>query len=246
MGRDKTKLHPELQSVAAEFEEKCKNAGLNVLITETYRSKAEQDALYAQGRTTPGNIVSNAKYPLSPHCWGVAFDFCRNVRGREYDDSDGFFRKCGEIGKSLGLFWGGDFRSFVDKPHLELKKYLPNNSVKTLQSQYGTPENFMESWETPKKEDPTDMTYATFKAYMDQYAIEQTAQGAPEWAEKELDAAKKNGITDGTYPMQFVPRYQAAIMANRALVKMQEDYKKLAKRVEHLEKELKKYENDNK
>lgn len=90
------------------------------------------------------------------------------------------------------------------------------------------------------------MTYGTFKAYMEQYLIEQTAQSEPEWAEKELEAAKGNGITDGTYPMQFVPRYQAAIMANRALVKMQEDYKKLAKRVEHLEKELKKYENDNK
>ena len=246
MGRDKTKLHPELQIIAAEFEKRCKAAGLNVLITETYRSKQEQDAIYAQGRTTPGNIVTNAKYPLSPHCWGVAFDFCRNVRGREYDDSDGFFKRCGEIGKALGLFWGGDFRSFVDKPHLELAKFLPNNSVNTLIKQYGTPENFIASWKTPEQEDTTDMTYGTFTAYMDQYLIEQTAQSEPEWAEKELEAAKGNGITDGTYPMQFVPRYQAAIMANRALVKMQEEYKKLAKRVEHLEKELKKYENDNK
>lgn len=246
MGRDKTKLHPELQEIVKQFETRCKEAGLNVLITETYRSKAEQDAIYAKGRTTPGNIVTNCRYPSSPHCWGVAFDFCRNIRGREYDDSDGFFKHCGEIGKSLGLFWGGDFRSFVDKPHLELKKYLPNNSVKTLQKQYGTPAKFIASWKTPEKEDTTDMTYATFKAYMDQYMIEQTAQNEPEWAEKELDAAKTNGITDGTYPIQFVPRYQAAIMANRALVKMQEDYNKLEKRVEHLEKELEKYENDNK
>lgn len=245
MSRDKTKLHPELQIIAAEFEKRCKASGLNVLITETYRSKQEQDAIYAQGRTTPGNIVSNAKYPLSPHCWGVAFDFCRNVRGSEYDDSDGFFRKCGEIGKSLGLFWGGDFKSFVDKPHLELKKFLPNNSVKTLQTQYGTPDKFIASWSKSDGEDDK-MSYTLFKAYMDQYILDQTKQSVPEWAEKELAAAKEKGITDGTYPMQYVPRYQAAIMANRALIKMHEDYKKLAKRVEHLEKELKKYENDNK
>ncbi len=247
MSRDKTLLHPELQEIAIEFEEKCKKAGLNVLITETFRTKQEQEALYAKGRTAPGNIVTNCKYPSSPHCWGVAFDFCRNVRGREYDDSDGFFKRCGEIGKSLGLFWGGDFRSFVDKPHLELTKYLPNNSAKTLQAQYGTPENFIASW---KKEEPTDMTYGTFKAYMDQYILEQTAQSVPEWAEKELDEAKDMGITDGTYPMQFVPRYQAAIMAERAAAlifnEMQESTNKLAKRIEKLEKELKKYENDNK
>ena len=215
MGRDKTKLHPELQIIAAEFEKRCKAAGLNVLITETYRSKAEQDALYAQGRTKPGDIVTNAKYPLSPHCWGVAFDFCRNVRGRAYDDSDGFFRKCGEIGKSLGLFWGGDFRSFVDKPHLEMAEFLPNNSVKTLQAKYGTPENFIKTW---VKEDE-EMTYEKWKEYHERYMAELAEQDVPDWAKAELEEAKSMGITDGTRPMQLIPRYQAAIMAKRAAEK---------------------------
>lgn len=215
MSRDKTLLHPRLQEIVKEFEKRCKAAGLNVLVTETYRSKSEQDALYAQGRTKPGNIVTNAKYPLSPHCWGVAFDFCRNVRGREYDDSDGFFAKCGEIGKSLGLFWGGDFRSFVDKPHLELKKYLPNNSVKTLIKQYGTPDAFIKSW----KQEDEPMTYAKFKEYMDKYMAELAEQDVPDWAKAELEEAKAMGITDGTRPMQLIPRYQAAIMAKRAAEK---------------------------
>jgi len=139
-------LHPELQTIANKFLEKCKAAGLNVLITETWRSEAEQNALYAQGRTTPGNIVTNCKYPQSPHCWGVAFDFCRNVKGQEYTDSDSFFSKVGAVGKTLGLAWGGDWKGFVDKPHLELAKYLPNNSVKTLQAQYGTPAKFKAIW----------------------------------------------------------------------------------------------------
>lgn len=215
MSRDKTLLHPELLQIVQQFEARCKAAGLNVLVTETYRTKQEQDALYAQGRTKPGNIVTNAKYPLSPHCWGVAFDFCRNVRGHEYDDSDGFFRKCGEIGKSLGLAWGGDFRSFVDKPHLEMKEFLPNNSVKTLQAKYGTPENFIKSW--VKEED--EMTYEKWKEYHERYMAELAEQDVPDWAKAELEETKAMGITDGTRPMQLIPRYQAAIMAKRAAEK---------------------------
>lgn len=211
MGRDKSKLHPELQEIVKEFESKCKAAGLNVLITETFRTKAEQDALYAKGRTAPGKIVTNCKYPTSPHCWGVAFDFCRNVRGREYDDSDDFFRKCGEIGKKLGLFWGGDFRSFTDKPHLELKKYLPNNSVKTLQAKYGTPEGFIETWKGE-----ANMSYEKWVEYHERYMAELAEEEVPEWAKAELDEAICLGITDGTRPMQLIPRYQAAIMAKRA------------------------------
>ena len=139
-------LHPGLQKICNQFVEQCKAAGLNVKITDTLRTKEEQDSLYAQGRTKPGSIVTNVSYPNSAHNWGVAFDICRNVKGREYDDSDGFFAKCGEIGKQLGLFWGGDFRSFTDKPHFEWEKYMPGNSVKSLKAMYETPDKFMEAW----------------------------------------------------------------------------------------------------
>ena len=142
-------LHPELQPIARKFEADCKAAGLNVLITETFRTTAEQDALYAQGRTKPGNIVTNCRGSdyQSPHQWGVAFDFCKNIRGQEYDDKDGFFKKCGEVAKKLGLFWGGDFKSFVDKPHVEwASKFLPSNSTATLKRNHGTPDKFKATW----------------------------------------------------------------------------------------------------
>ncbi|MCL2084869.1 MAG: peptidoglycan-binding protein, partial [Oscillospiraceae bacterium] len=144
-------LHPELQAAAARFTAECKAAGLNALITETWRTAAEQDALYAQGRTAPGRIVTNCRGAdyQSPHQWGVAFDFCRNVRGREYDDGDGFFSKCGAAGKRAGLFWGGDFKSFKDKPHLELPKFLPGNGTASLKRLYGAPEAFKASWDKP-------------------------------------------------------------------------------------------------
>ncbi|GHV34044.1 hypothetical protein FACS18949_09370 [Clostridia bacterium] len=140
-------LHPELQPIAKAFTEKCKAAGLNVLVTETWRTAAEQDALYAKGRTVGGAVVTNCRGSEyeSPHQWGTAFDFCENVRGKEYANTE-FFKKCGAIGKALGLYWGGDFKNFVDMPHLELPKFLPSNSTKTLKAQYGTPDKFKASW----------------------------------------------------------------------------------------------------
>lgn len=146
MSRDITLLHPELQELIPRFLAECQRQGLNVLIAETWRTKVEQDSLYAQGRSKPGKIVTNCQYPESPHCWGVAFDFCRNERGKEYDNSDKFFNRVGAIGKTMGLFWGGDFKSFVDMPHFEMAKFMPGNSVATLKRTYGTPENFKKTW----------------------------------------------------------------------------------------------------
>lgn len=167
------KLHPELQACVNKFLAECKKQGLNVLITETLRTQKEQEALYAQGRTKPGNIVTNCKGFESPHCWGVAFDFCRNVKGKEYDNNDGFFDKVGKIAKTIfdnteyDLYWGGDFRTFVDKPHVEMIKYLPNNSTKWLASKYGTPEEFMKTW--AKEEKNMEKRYKTIEEMPEYY-----------------------------------------------------------------------------
>lgn len=151
--KDVSLLHPELQVIVRKFLSECSKAGLKVAITQTWRNRAEQEALYAKGRTAPGSIVTRCKYPQSPHCWGVAFDFCRNDGKGAYYDTDGFFAKVGAIGKRCGLFWGGDFKSFVDKPHLELEKFLPNSSIKTLQAKYSTPKKFKVSWAESEDEE---------------------------------------------------------------------------------------------
>ncbi len=147
-------LHPKARELAELLQTLCRERGLNLLITDTWRSEAEQTALYAKGRTAPGGIVTNCKYPLSPHNWGVAFDFCKNVKGHEYDDT-AFFKAVGALAKTIGLFWGGDFKSFTDMPHLEVAEYLPNNSVAALRKQYGTPEKFKTSWEAETEMSPT-------------------------------------------------------------------------------------------
>ena len=185
------KLHPELQVCVNKFLEECKKQGLNVLITETLRTLEEQEELYAQGRTKPGNIVTNARGYQSPHAWGVAFDFCRNVKGKEYDNTDGFFDKVGRIAETMfdnteyDLFWGGDFKSFVDKPHVEMKKYLPNNSTNWLIDNYGTPEEFMSTWYDMKEEG---------EEYMHRY---KTVEEMPEYAQEPIQELIDRGILAG-------------------------------------------------
>lgn len=106
------------------------------------RSKAEQDALYAQGRTAPGSVVTNAKYPWSLHCWGVALDFAPVVGGKADYSNVALFERVGAIGESLGLDWGGRWTSIVDRPHFQLRGYRWQD----LQSKYGTPERFIATW----------------------------------------------------------------------------------------------------
>lgn len=153
MARDITQLHPEAQRLALLLVEECKKKGLIIKITDCVRSKAEQDALYAQGRTTKGSIVTNVKYPNSRHNWGDAFDFCRNDGRGAYYDSDGFFKKVGAVGKSLGLEWGGDWTSFVDKPHFQLAGW--GSGCTKLKAKYGTPDKYKLSWKTEKTDEKT-------------------------------------------------------------------------------------------
>lgn len=184
MSRDINLLHPRLRKIVPQIIAECKAQGLPVLVTQTMRTKAEQDALYAQGRTKPGNIVTNVWYPNSAHCWGVAFDFCRNAKGREYDDSDGFFSKVAAIAKPYGLTWGGDWKNFVDKPHLELTEFMPGASVAWLIRTYGAPEVFQKSWALEEDDDEMQR----YKNIVD----------LPEWAWATVEKLVHRGIIAGT------------------------------------------------
>lgn len=144
--RDINRCHPRLIELSKKLVSACKGQGLIIGIGESFRTKEEQDALYAKGRTAPGNIVTNAKGSSysSHHQWGTAFDIYRNDGKGVYTDGDGFFEKVGKIGKSIGLEWGGDWKSPVDKPHFQLPDW--GSTTTKLKKMYGTPENFMKTW----------------------------------------------------------------------------------------------------
>ena len=116
--RDIGALSPVAQKACRAFLRECEKEGLPVLITETYRSQARQDYLYAQGRTRAGKVVTWTRN--SRHTGRMAWDICKNVKGQEYSDAT-FFAKCGKIAKRLGITWGGTWDT-PDQPHFEVTK----------------------------------------------------------------------------------------------------------------------------
>ena len=101
----------------------------------TLRTFAEQDVLYAQGRTrlfdSKGNrlgIVTKAKGGQSIHNFGLALDIVliKDNKTASWEDNVDFDKdgkadwlEVVDIMKSNGWTWGGDWKSFKDKPHFE-------------------------------------------------------------------------------------------------------------------------------
>lgn len=148
MGRDITQCHPRLQVLAEQLVSTCAKQGIVIKIGECFRTAAEQDALYAQGRTQPGSIITNAKGSSysSYHQWGTAFDIYRADGQGAYNESGQFFERVGAIGVSLGLEWGGNWKSIVDKPHFQLPDW--GSGTSGIKKVYANPSEFMKTWVT--------------------------------------------------------------------------------------------------
>lgn len=117
--RDIDLLRADVAANCRVWMELCRAEGLNVLVTSTVRDEEYQAQLYAQGRSKPGSIVTNSHVPsFHSDKAGLAFDFCKNVKGHEYDDAD-FFARAGTLAKKVGFTWGGDWKSFPDRPHVQ-------------------------------------------------------------------------------------------------------------------------------
>lgn len=112
-------LHPKVKAMCEAFIAQCDQAGIDVLITSTYRDLESQAALYAQGRTAPGKIVTKAKPGQSWHNWRVAFDFVPVVAGKAQWNDTATFNKCGEIAESVGLEWAGRWKTFKELAHCQ-------------------------------------------------------------------------------------------------------------------------------
>ena len=123
-------LHPLLRERIAALAQAADGDGWELLITCTYRSAAEQDKLYAQGRTESGRIVTNLRGGESKHnheeppgtpC-SLACD-CAPMVGGKVDwnpRTEPRWQRMGEFGEQCGLVWGGNFRRLRDMPHFEL------------------------------------------------------------------------------------------------------------------------------
>lgn len=112
-------LHPKVMQMCMEFIKRCKEAGIDILITSTYRDNESQNALYAQGRTLAGKKVTNAKGGQSFHNYKCAFDFCPLKNGKPAWEDTKLFTRCGEIGEAIGLEWAGRWKGFVELAHFQ-------------------------------------------------------------------------------------------------------------------------------
>jgi hypothetical protein len=133
--RNIEKLHPKVRDKAREFINKVeKDLGIKLRATSTLRTYAEQDKLYAQGRTTKGGIVTNAKGGQSNHNFGTALDVVPIVNGQaDWKTTADTWNKIAIIGKGLGFQWGGDWKGLVDKPHFEMQF---GNTLAQLRQKY--------------------------------------------------------------------------------------------------------------
>ncbi len=122
-------LNPVVRERSNQLIAQAAKKGIVVVITNGFRSSEEQDRLYGQGRTTRGNIVTNAKGGESFHNYGLAIDFALKtpsgtvIWDRQYDGNKNGAADWTEVvkmAKSLGFKWGGDWAQFKDYPHLQM------------------------------------------------------------------------------------------------------------------------------
>ena len=118
-----SELHAAVQPLARETLQRAMNMGIPLVVTQAYRDPAEQARLYAQGRTTPGPIVTKAPPGWSWHEYRLAFDVAvlDQATGRAtWPNDNALWEQIGAAGKAAGLEWGGDWTGIVDRPHFQL------------------------------------------------------------------------------------------------------------------------------
>ena len=121
ISRDKSLLCPAFVERLNEMERELEIDHLPFKLFEGFRSFERQEELYAQGRTAPGEIVTQCHPGDSIHQYVLAGDMVKRIDGQwSWDNRDGLFDRMGAIAEDCGLIWGGHFRHFIDRPHVEM------------------------------------------------------------------------------------------------------------------------------
>ena len=137
----------ELATVIPDLAGKVRTAGAILEAQGTYllvvsglRTAAQQNALYAQGRTTNGHIVTNAKAGHSMHNYGLAVDIVPYLTGDSgalnwHADTQQFKVMVAAL-KAEGLAWGGDWLHFKDDDHFQVPN-VPADPTPAMVIDYG-------------------------------------------------------------------------------------------------------------
>lgn len=126
-------IHPNLVAVLTKA---IATSPVDFTLTDGLRTTAQQQALYAKGRTTAGSKVTNAdgvknksNHQAKSDGYGYAIDLYPYYNGSvQVNDDKTIINKIAphikKVAKEMGINieWGGDWKSFKDYPHFELKK----------------------------------------------------------------------------------------------------------------------------
>lgn len=148
-------LHPVVSAATTVLIDRCYARGVPILITQGLRTTAEQNDLFAQGRTQAelnaaglSNVkaqpnkpkVTNAKGGTSYHNYGLAIDFAlllpdgKQVSWDTKRDGDGDkvadWMEVVQEAKVLGFEWGGDFVNIKDAPHFQMTFGLTTSQLR--------------------------------------------------------------------------------------------------------------------
>ena len=115
-----SQVHPELSRRVQQLADLL---SFPIRVTQGLRTYAQQDALYQQGRTTPGKIVTNAAAGHSMHNFGMAVDVVplKADGTADWDSKDDQWVEILNKAPSCGLAEGAEWRTFPDMPHLYIE-----------------------------------------------------------------------------------------------------------------------------
>ena len=109
-----------MQPLARALVESAAAIGIGIKVISGTRTYDEQNALYEQGRSKAGHIVTNARGGYSNHNFGIAFDIGVFEGGRYIPESPAY-KAVGALGMKLGLEWGGNWKTIQDEPYFQLR-----------------------------------------------------------------------------------------------------------------------------
>ena len=130
---------PALANKVRAAAEAMEASGTYLLVVSGLRTADEQNRLYAQGRTAPGHVVTNAKAGQSMHNYGLAVDVVPYLSGEmgqlNWNAESEQFKAMVSAMKTQGLEWGGDWKHLADFDHFQLSG-LPVSPTLAMQADY--------------------------------------------------------------------------------------------------------------
>ena len=129
-----TEVMPALAAKIKAMADILESEGTEIRVVQGLRSWQQQDALYQQGRSAPGEIVTNCRGGYSYHNFGMAVDCVPSVNGvdqayaPDWNAQHPAWKRMEAVGQSLGMDSGATWRSFPDAPHFQLTGRFPEGA----------------------------------------------------------------------------------------------------------------------